>query len=464
MALTDADILRKLLNNCDPYKPATEQFYVDCNAVRGGAVFSERLCTMLSESEGRIHTLFTGHIGSGKSSELAHLAMKMGQKTPIDGQRRFLPVIVNMSEYLDVYDVTTTDILLAVVAELGEALRTQLGITLQDSYIRKRWDEVKSYLLSSVEINEGELSWGWGKAKVQRMRTDPTARENIREALFPKTSTLIEEINLAFVEARTALKTHVPIDGGNKYHDFVLILDNLERVQRLANYQTVEESQRGLFIKNASLLTSLEAHIVFTLPLSLARSDANQLMLLYGRELFVLPMVKTEQRGVAHLPYEQGRQKLIEILGRRLPAGTAVSDVFTKEALETLLYYSGGHIRSLLIFLRESISYANRHLPIRDETVTKAIAQNAGVIVPGLTASDWNLLAELELSSDQTWQDFNERQSRLLENVLVMEYVNGSDETDVQASVPWYAVNPVLRAQVKFMRAVEARKQSTSTE
>src|SRR5262249_47590027 len=137
------------------------------------------------------------------------------------------------------------------------------------------WEEVKRYLLSDVEVNEGEASWGWGKAKVQRMRTDPTARMEVRKTLFPQTSTLLEEINLAFVEARLALKTHIPTDGGARYSDFVLILDNLEKIQRLANNEQGEASQRALFIESAPQFTALDAHVVFTIPLPLVRKEAH---------------------------------------------------------------------------------------------------------------------------------------------------------------------------------------------
>ena len=264
--------------------------------MRGSGVFAIKLCTELSQTNTRIHSLFTGHIGCGKSSELQHLADKMSGKTQMLGQKRFFPIIVNMSEYLDENDVSTTDILLAIVAELSDALREREGMKISDSFLKKRWDEFKGYLLSDVEINEGELSGGWSKAKVQRLRTDPTAREKVREKLLPQTSSLLSEINLAFVAARTELIKAKPKDGGQSYSDFVLILDNLEKVHRFAGNTPGDASQRALFIEGAPLLTSLNAHVVFTVPLSLVRSDGSLLTQMYSKELFVLPMVKTEFR------------------------------------------------------------------------------------------------------------------------------------------------------------------------
>jgi hypothetical protein len=460
MPLTDSEILAALYNNCDPAKPANARFYVDCADVRGGAVFAQKFCNELSQTNGRLKALFTGHIGCGKSSELQHLADKMSHHAPLPGQKRFFPVIVNMSEYLDEYDVTTTDILLAIVAELADALRKQVGITLSDSYLRKRWDEVKGYLLSDAEINEGEVSLGWGKAKVQRMRTDPAARRQVREKLLPQTRTLLDEINLAFVEARTALKKALLQDNGETYTDFVLILDNLEKIERLADNAQGFPSQRALFVEGAAQFTALDAHIVFTVPLALVRSEGGVLAQMYRKEPFILPMVKTEHRGPDHRPFEKGRDKLTELLNKRVPPGTSLANVFAPDALDFLIEYSAGHVRNLMMYAREATNFANGKLPIQRIHVQRAMAQTVQVLVPSLAREDWELLAMLELSENQEWENNSPAQRRLLENLCVMEYINGDDAGNPLADVaPWYAVNPILRVQRGFTTAVKALQQ-----
>ena len=424
--------------------------------MRGGAVFAIKLCTELSQTNTRIHSLFTGHIGCGKSSELQHLADEMSGKSQRLGQKRFFPIIVNMSEYLDENDVSTTDILLAVVAELADSLREREGIELADSFLKRRWDEVKDYLGSDVEINEGELTWGWGKAKVQRLRTDPTAREKIRKVLLPQTSSLLNEINLAFVDARTKLIKASPKDGGQSFSDFVLILDNLEKIHRFAGNAPGDASQRALFIEGAPQLTALDAHVVFTVPLSLVRSDGSLLTQRYSKELFVLPMVKTELRGRSHEPFDKGREKLAEILGRRVPSGFSPLTLFEENALNFLIEYSAGHVRNLMMYARESTLYANGVLPIKLDAVRRAIAQTVSILAPSVRPKDWELLAELELSERQTWSDSGVDHHRLLENLCVMEYINGGDADTFDEAVPWYAVNPVLRVLRLFKDAVKA--------
>jgi hypothetical protein len=388
----------------------------------------------------------------------------MSYKTPQDGQKRFFPVVVNMSEYLDEYDVSTTDILLAIVAELADALRDRESIALSDSYLKRRWDEVKGYLGSDVEINEGEISWGWGKAKVQRLRTDPTARKGVREKLLPQTSRLLDEINIAFVEARTKLGKATPRDGGQGYADFVLILDNLEKIQRLAQNTPGDASQRALFIEGAPQFTSLEAHVVLTIPLALVRSEANLLAQHYGRDAFVLPMIKTEHRGREHQPFDKGRARVEELLGKRVPIGVALAQVFDADALQFLIEYSAGHVRNLMLFAREATLYAGGNLPIPLIAVQRAIAQTVSVLEPSLRPGDWEVLAELELSERQKWDSNSSAQRRLLENLCVMEYINGGDENPLKKATPWYAVNPILRVQDAFEDALIAEKAKQEAE
>src|SRR5438105_1084504 len=113
MALTDAAALSILYKNFDPMQPAGEDFYVDCTEERGGVAFARKFCLALSEAHENDpkkpncrHTLFAGHIGGGKSSELRHLQRVMENKTPEAGIKRFFPVFVDMKEYLDDFDAS----------------------------------------------------------------------------------------------------------------------------------------------------------------------------------------------------------------------------------------------------------------------------------------------------------------------------------------------------------------------
>ena len=109
-----ADILSELYNACDPNRPATAEQYVDLSAVRGDNAFSKTVALLLRRASGKensgsahVRSLFSGHIGSGKSSELRHLQDNLrGSAT---AGSRFLPVLMDGVEYLDDYDADIED-------------------------------------------------------------------------------------------------------------------------------------------------------------------------------------------------------------------------------------------------------------------------------------------------------------------------------------------------------------------
>ena len=67
-------IFSEIYNAFDPAPlPANSKLYVDCKAVRGGSDVLVELGKTIRFSEKPTCQLFTGHIGSGKSTELFRL-------------------------------------------------------------------------------------------------------------------------------------------------------------------------------------------------------------------------------------------------------------------------------------------------------------------------------------------------------------------------------------------------------
>ncbi len=256
-----ADHLKQIYNACDPYLPAPGKYYFDCAEARGEAAFAKVVRGHLSLANDYLCFLLSGHIGCGKSSELKKLERALTSVSP--GEDCYFPVLIDVSEYLDDYDVAVTDILLAIVTELADTLRRSLKVELKDNYFTKRLNEIKQFFLSDVEINEGELELGFAKAKVQRLKKDPTAREKVRKLLEPKMSTMLEEINLVFDEARLAIKKHKQ----QPCNDLVIILDNLEKIRKIDKIEEGLPSQRELFLERYAQFTGMRAHFIYTVPL-----------------------------------------------------------------------------------------------------------------------------------------------------------------------------------------------------
>ncbi len=424
------ELLKKTYNACDPRPPASEAYYLDCGIARGSGDLTEEFIREIRNANDWLCFLFSGHLGCGKSSELVQLARALERGQSLG--RCYLPVVVDVNDYLDDYDVAATDILLAIVTQLAATLRTQ-GKELKKSWLIQRAREAADVLFSDVNIDNVELY----NAKVKLLKSDPSARQKVREALKPMLGGIVDEVNTVFDDARTQLKRLQP-----GYQDFVVIVDNLEKIQRVGKKEVGLDSQLELFIENSRHLTGLNAHLVYTVPLPVARRAAGQLQSIYG-PLHVLPMVKVEERGTHHL-YNAGHNCLRDILQKRL-GNVSVKDFFVSDALNLLLKYSGGHVRGFMANVQRTVSYAN-NTPIPLEAVHKALQQPIRNASVGFSKRQWGLLSDLEASDDQQIDYADPDYLQLLENLSIFEYINGSGAANIVLSNrPWYAVNPILR-------------------
>src|SRR5437867_3914738 len=189
------DALREIYRACVPDKPAPPEYYTDCGEARGQSALATRFLGHLqgasSSADNFVRFLFSGHIGCGKSSELLHLCHLLENPEPpvVD---RYLPILLDAHDYLDDYDVTLTDILLATVTEVAATVRAKLSYELKDSYFKTRFDEIKTFLLSDVELNKAEFELLGAKLEMQRLKRNPDARQQVRDKLKPQSSRMLE--------------------------------------------------------------------------------------------------------------------------------------------------------------------------------------------------------------------------------------------------------------------------------
>ncbi len=444
--------LARLFQACDPMKPATAQQYIDCSDVRGGHAFTERFMGALRNagtSGGFMRYLITGHVGGGKSSELVHLKAELSRGGPNPGDRKYLVVLLDASDFIEDYDATPNDVLVAIIAELASTLKTEAGIELQDSYLKRKLNEFIGFMRRDVDVEEAEVPLWEAKATIKLLKKNKSAREEVRAALVGSETTFLEEINLLFEEARVQLRK-------KGYADIVLILDNLEKIRRLKDAEEGSQSHESLFISNASKFTGLACSFVLTVPLTLVRTNPGALRTAYGQVPFSLPMIKTRTRTGA--PYEAGIAKLRELLELR----GASEEVLTQDAEDLLIQYSGGHVRDLLGTVREAISLAGNG-PVELRHARSALGQ----IVNSLQVSTagWDRLAKLELDPDRKIDPDDPICAYLLEQLFVLEYINGGeDDQFLQHDETWYAAAPLLQGMRSFasakQRIIDAHKSS----
>jgi hypothetical protein len=218
------DTIAKLYNICNPLKPPTKETYVDLCSARGGtsvvSVLERRIRKSDLDSKTYTRLLFSGHLGSGKSTELLRLCEQI-KNSPTD---RLFPIYMDASKYINYQDVEITEILLALVSSVAETLKQEENIDLEPPYLKKLFGELKDIALSDVELEKAEFSIDkFAKFIFKLKQADNSTRKEVRSRLKPKLSTFLDEINLILSQARVELMKR-------GYRDLVLIIDNLEKI------------------------------------------------------------------------------------------------------------------------------------------------------------------------------------------------------------------------------------------
>ncbi len=439
--------LIKIFNACNPNLAAGENYYTDCKVARGGEVLARKVKKNLELlKDNYLRFLFTGHIGSGKSSELLHL------KTILRENTNFLPVYVDIEKYIDFENANLDEIFLAIAVEVADLFQSELNVQLKNNYFEDKFAEIKDIFLTKRKITKLDVNiFGLGKAEIQEIKKNDEAKRKLYEAIENDNKSLLEELNLFIKEATLKL-----LKSDSAYTNLVIIVDSLEKIKKLGEKSEELDSQKELFIGNNTKLRGIETHIIYTVPLALYRSDSGPTLSQYYGECFVLPMVKVFHRGDFDKPYEEGCKAFIEILKKRLEE-IPVNEAFDDDALALLVKYSGGNLRNLMRFIQEAIMSVD-NLPIDYKIARKSIQPTVRTYAAAIKESYYPKLVNLVLNTKQQIDTEDPDFWVMLENLTVMEYTNGDDTESLDDS--WYAVNPVVYEVGKFQTAKEEFQKS----
>jgi len=458
--MTDEEKQKAIFNAFEPNVPATRYFYADCKEARGDSNLVKKIIKRLRNAENtNLHYLFTGHLGCGKSSELLHLAKIIKEKTT------FFPIYIDFEKYLDVQDTTLEDIFLGMISEVVRQYKDKFEFNFKiENYTL--FKQVIGFFGDFSVKGEIGLPFDIAKLNIEKLRQNPNLRQQIREAINKDArKSLLGELNLIIFEIEKNLKQDT------EFTKLIIIADSLEKIKRFEKDRILKESekdrmlkegenaedetasQKYLFLDKEEQLAGIVTNVIYTVPLFLYRSYGKQLTEAYGKNVFVLPMVKIHKRGKFDEPFEIGRKELIEIINLRLKnKETLINDVFEPDALEYLLKYSGGHIRSLIRFVQEALLEVDE-LPINFASARKSVREEVRSFAASVRENYWEKLAKLELSANQQIENGDEDYSKMLESLAILEYVNGDDEE--RDDNVWYAVNPSIRLTIKFQEALK---------
>jgi hypothetical protein len=317
---------------------------------------------------------------------------------------------------LDEHDIKAIDIFLPLLSEVATTLRAY-GIQLEPTYLNKKLSEFSDLLTREVDINGIKTPF----LDLKLLPQNPEILKQVRASLEEQPSTLIAEVNNVLHQARVAIKER------HKFHELVVILDNLEKVSSSSPHQ-----QTALFLDSAAQLTGLQVHLLLTLPLSLVRKCGGQLEATYGRSPFVLPMIKVEDRQ--QRPFHAGYARFREIVEVRMPGQCKRSEAFEEDALDWLIRYSGGDIRSFMRNIRTAVTLS-KQLPVKLDIAQKSLRQSVATFSTSIPESHWIKLAKLQQSATQTIDNNDPDFRQMLEQLTVLEYINGDEQDTVFESL-----------------------------
>lgn len=433
--------LRDVFNAADPTLPleSGDPRYVDCTPVRGNEDVVRQLYETIIWSNRKTAQLFTGHRGCGKSTELLRLKNRLEEAD-------YAVIYFAADDVLDLNDIVYSDVLVAIASQVYAGL-AEAGVGINQELLDETlaWFAEVVYQYDSVKAAqaalEAEFKWSVPKlvspfaqlmAKITgQLRTSVESKRQVRQKLDPQLSQLIDRINLLLLDGQLGLRK-----AGKQGP--VVIIDNLDRIP----YRTLPDAQRNshdaLYIDHGEQLTSLNCHLVYTVPIAMFYSTQASILGSIFPDHLIMPMIKVHNRS--DQPYPAGLAALRDILARR----TDLAQVFDEAALSLLIAECGGHPRDLMTLVRYACRYAANRFPrpIDSNAAQRAVdrlVNDYGRMIP---EEHFPLLVQVARSK----QVENDDAHRLmLHNLSVLEYVNGAPV--------WHDVHPVVRRLPKFQEA-----------
>ncbi len=427
--------------------PEDKKLYIDFSSVRGGKIIEELKdnITFFSPDDPTC-TLFTGHIGCGKSTELLRLKLEL----ELEG---FHVVYFESSEDLEMADVDIGDVMLAIARRVSQSL---------DKIVLEEPSRLKELLQGAVKVLNSEVTGVKFKlpgAKIlgdsvgdvgitsdkdkfslylgigeitTKAKSDATLREKLNQYLGPQKTQLLEAINQELLEPAIAKLKQLGKKG------LVVIVDNLDRIDNRQKGWG-RPQQEYLFVDQGECLTKLHCHLVYTMPLALKFSnDYGNLTQRFSEDPKVLPMVPVQLTDGSAC--EAGMALLRQmVLARAFPdldedkRLDKITEIFdSPQTLDRLCSVSGGHVRDLLRLLNTWIK-KGRQLPLSRETLEDVIRSRRNEMTMPISDEEWELLRQVrqrkKVSDDQGYQ-------KLIRSRLVFEYRDKGES--------WFDINPIL--------------------
>ena len=217
----------------------------------------------------------------------------------------------------------------------------------------------------------------------------------------------------------------------------VVIVDNLEKITNTVK-SFGKPQQEYLYIDQGEILSQLNCHMIYTMPLSLKFSNEFGNLTQRFKSPEILPMVSIKLKNGDDC--EQGLNLLKQmVLARKYPQLSPEErlecclELFDDEAsLDRLCRASGGHVRDLLQLLSSWLE-EEMELPLTRETLEDVIVSKCDEMNLCISDREWELLKEVQESKKVRDE---EGYQKLIHSRMVFEYK--------EKRRSWFDINPIL--------------------
>jgi hypothetical protein len=438
----DLKEVQEWIANCAPNLPVgpDDERYLDFGAYEEelrGKDHIRSLYDTVTLSGSQSCQLFSGFNGTGKSTELRRLKHSLEAAD-------YTVLLVDANDYHDLgHALTFEDLLVAATGAFGEATTALLG---KDVFKESYWDRLKNLLASRLGVEELKLKLGpAGEVKVGVRHAVPFWVE-LREEVLAKSRSHLTESCHQFVRECVARirkdKRHQHTRG------VVFIFDSLEKLKgTIFQFQEMMESIIQAFSRNPEYLHLPDCHVVYSIPpyVQIVRPE----LVGYYSKGTLLPAVKVLEKGPDIVAHPPGVKAMSALVGRRFPLDQVFGN--RRDLLERLVIYSGGHVRTLVRFVRQLLlETAYKGFP-PDEQDIEAILQQFRE-----QATVWpesvGFLEKIRLTGSirRVTREEYPFLAEYMDTYVVLCYRNGGG---------WYEIHPLVRDDVTALAEELAAEQ-----
>lgn len=417
--LQKATSLGEMIGIFNPRKPLSGeelQFYI--NRPHNPLEKMERYLRGAALAKMSAKVLFTGHVGSGKSTELNKLSERLGED--------FFIVRLDVQENLNLADLEAVDILMGLLAALARRATDKNVLHRAPRQVAAGvWEDVRLFfrkrlMLAPVEefpapvSGEVEVSVNLLAAQFSsKFSQEASTRDAVREQMRGREAELTDKLNFVIRQVR------------DKYeHPLLFLIEGTDKPNL--------EKARDLFVNFSRTLTAFDAAAIYTFPIGLHYSgDFTAIKDAFDRH-FILPNIKVEKQDgdldVSGLNYLESAV-----------AQRADLTLFEPDVLPLLTFGSGGLMRTLIRMVQGAAvnALSSGRKQISETDAQAALNEEKSDYIAALKTADYAVLAarmrDRELSGDPAVQE-------LLHSRALLEYANGE---------PWCNVHPVIRDLVR---------------